>query len=186
MTKEEIKENTTYAIIGIVAGLIIGFIVANSGATRQTAATSDPTAQTNSSELPAGHPPIDPSQPTPAGPLPAGSTPSAPSGEVAELPSLDPLPASSKEERTEQKYKNIQILKGLPADRLMSIMFAFKGALGVECTHCHIKDQWEKDDKEAKKIARQMIKRVRAINGDNLGGRVSCFTCHRGQTQPPK
>ncbi|MEW6207775.1 MAG: photosynthetic reaction center cytochrome c subunit family protein [Acidobacteriota bacterium] len=185
MTKEEIKENTTYGIIGIVAGLIIGFIVANSVTGKQSATTTAPASQVNPSDLPAGHPPIDPDQPTQAGPLPAGSA-TAPAGETTELPSLDPLPAASKEKRTEQEYKNIQVLRGLPADRLTSIMFAFKNALGVECTHCHIKDQWEKDDKEAKKIARQMIRRTRAINSDNLGGRVSCFTCHRGQIQPPK
>lgn len=186
MTKEAIKENTTYGIIGIVAGLIIGFLVANSVTPRQIATTNTPAAQVNPTDLPEGHPPIDPSQPTEAGPLPAGSAAAAPAGETTELPSLDPLPAASKEKRTEQEYKNIQVLKGLPADRLTSIMFAFKNSLGVDCTHCHIKDQWEKDDKEAKKIARQMIRRTRSINSDNLGGRVSCFTCHRGQPEPPK
>jgi len=35
------------------------------------------------------------------------------------------------EERAEQKYKNIQLLKGIPSDRLTKIMFAFKGSLGL-------------------------------------------------------
>ena len=103
----------------------------------------------------------------------------------AELPSLDPLPAGSKEERAEQKYKNIQLLRGIPSDRLMKVMFAFKSSLGVDCTYCHIKDQFEKDDKPTKQTARKMIQLVRDTNG-KLGttGRVTCFTCHRGQTRP--
>jgi hypothetical protein len=100
------------------------------------------------------------------------------------LPSLEPLPASSKEERAEKKYKNIQLFKGLPADRIESIMFAFKDSLGVECTYCHVKDQFEKDDKTAKQTARKMISLVRDANAKLGSPRVSCFTCHRGQPRP--
>ncbi len=102
------------------------------------------------------------------------------------LPSLDPLPAGSKEERTEQKYKNIQLLKGLPADRLMKIMFAFKDSLGVDCTYCHIKDQFEKDDKTQKQMARKMITIVKDANAKLGSARVNCYTCHRGQPRPPQ
>jgi hypothetical protein len=108
---------------------------------------------------------VNPGETVPAPPLPAGSeggpagggSTSATGGEAVALPSLDPLPASSKEERAEKKYKNIQMLKGLPADRIESIMFAFKNSLGVECTYCHIKDQFEKDDRPTKQTARKMI-----------------------------
>jgi hypothetical protein len=137
--------------------------------------------------LPAGHPDVgasgqpgasssgQPSDATATG-QPAGST---------ELPSLEPLPAGSKEERAEQKYKNIQVLKGVPSERWMPIMFAFKNSLGVDCTFCHTKDQWDKDDKDNKQIARKMIKMVKDINGQLGGiGKVSCFTCHRGQQRP--
>ena len=117
----------------------------------------------------------------------AGHTAAAPAapGETTELPSLDPLPASSKEERAEQKYKNIQLLKGIPSERLTKIMFSFKASLGVDCTYCHIKDQFEKDDKPAKQVARKMIQLVRDTN-TKLGSmtHVTCFTCHRGQTRP--
>lgn len=195
------KEYISYAIVGIMLGLFMGFTVANwtwggpPGA-QQTPGAAGGEASVNSStpaaELPAGHPPVEPGQTVPAPPLPAGSdaaTASAtpvPAGETTELPSLDPLPASSREERTEQKYKNIQMLKGLPAERLMSVMFAFKAALGVDCTHCHIKDQWEKDDRQAKQIARKMITLTLDTNSKLGGiGRVTCFTCHRGQLRPP-
>jgi hypothetical protein len=202
------KEYISYGIIGVVAGLVIGFIVANwvgpAGSTAQQAATSggEPKgASVNSSNsgqaLPPGHPPIDSGQTIPAPPLPEG-TPGASdstspataaaagqSAASAELPSLDPLPAASKEERAEQKYKNIQLLKGIPSDRLLKVMFAFKSSLGVDCTYCHIKDQFEKDDKTAKQTARKMIQLVRDTNV-KLGTttRVTCFTCHRGSTRP--
>ena len=201
------KEYISYGIIGVVAGLVLGFIVANwvgpAGAAQQAATPGGESkeASVNSSNsgqaLPPGHPPIDSGQTIPAPPLPAGtpgasdstsSTSTAAAGQTgapAELPSLDPLPAGSKEERAEQKYKNIQLLKGIPSERLMKVMFAFKASLGVDCTYCHIKDQFEKDDKPTKQTARKMIQLVRDTNA-KLGTttRVTCFTCHRGQTRP--
>jgi len=199
------KEYVSYAIIGVIAGLVLGFIVANQIPTGETAvapqvATNpEKSASVNSSNsgqaLPPGHPPLDSGQTIPAPPLsggtPGASAASSPSpapqtGETAELPSLDPLPPSSKEERAEQKYKNIQLLRGIPSERLTKIMFSFKASLGVDCTYCHIKDQFEKDDKPQKQTARKMIQLVRDTNA-KLGtttSRVTCFTCHRGQTRP--
>ncbi|HST21610.1 MAG TPA: photosynthetic reaction center cytochrome c subunit family protein [Blastocatellia bacterium] len=197
------KQYVSYGILGIVLGLVIGFVVANwtyksPSANQQTNNGNTASASVNTggpaAELPPGHPPVDTANPTSAPPLPsesgadtgADASPVASSGESVELPSLDPLPAGNKEKRAEQEYKNIQLLKGLPADRLMPIMFAFKSSLGVDCTHCHIKDQFEKDDKSAKQVARKMIKLVRDTNANLGAGRVNCFTCHRGQPQPPK
>lgn len=193
------KEYVSYGIIGIVAGLVLGFIVGNlasspGGAAPQAAAGAESkAASVNSSNsgqaLPPGHPPIDSGQTMPAPPLPSGAaapaSPAAQAGESTELPSLDPLASSSKEERAEQKYKNIQLLKGIPSERLMKVMFAFKTSLGVDCTYCHIKDQFEKDDKPQKQTARKMIQLVRDTNA-KIGSatRVTCFTCHRGQTRP--
>lgn len=195
------KEFVSYGLIGIVAGLVLGFIVGNfatpggGAAPQATAGAESKPASVNSSnsgqELPPGHPPIDSGQTIPAPPLPGGASGAAPAaaadqaGESSELPSLDPLPASSKEERAEQKYKNIQLLRGIPSERLTKIMFSFKASLGVDCTYCHIKDQFEKDDKPAKQTARKMIQLVRDTNA-KLGSmtRVTCFTCHRGQTRP--
>ena len=150
------KEYVSYALIGIAAGLVLGFIVGNwatpagGSSAPQAAAGPEKQASVNSSNsgqaLPPGHPPLDSGQTIPAPPLPAGTgtsaspvaaspSPAMQSGEAPDLPSLDPLPAGSKEERTEQKYKNIQLLKGLPSERLMKVMFAFKSSLGVDCTY---------------------------------------------------
>jgi hypothetical protein len=184
------KENVVYSLIGIGLGLVLGFLVGNwttpSGGPADSAARAgtEPTSvnQPPTQELPPGHPPIEPGKTTPAGPLPGGR--SGPT-ELVVLPSLDPLPASNRAERAEKKYKNIQILKGLPADRIESIMFAFKDSLGVECTYCHIKDQFDKDDKPPKQMARKMIQLTRDTNAKLGSARVSCFTCHRGQPKPP-
>jgi hypothetical protein len=199
------KEYVSFGIVGIALGLLFGFMVANwtykgPGAAQQMAAPGEQSsASVNSGgpnkELPPNHPPIDSGQTIPAPPLPdtpatgdatTSAAPATPSGDVAELPSLDPLPAGSKEKRVEQDKKNIQVLKGLPADRLTPIMFAFKTALGVDCTYCHVKDQWEKDDKPAKQTARKMIGITRDANAKlGAAGRVTCYTCHRGQPRPP-
>lgn len=198
------KEYISYGLIGVVAGLVLGFIVGNfaspaGGGAQQTAAAGSESKATsvNSSNsgqaLPPNHPPIDSGQTIPAPPLREGtpgasdstSATSSPTSAPAELPSLDPLPASSKEERAEQKYKNIQLLKGIPSERVMKVMFAFKASLGVDCTYCHIKDQFDKDDKPTKQTARKMIQLVRDTNAKlGTATRVTCFTCHRGSTRP--
>ena len=94
----------------------------------------------------------------------------------------------------EQVFKNIQVLKAIPAGRLLRIMeLGYSRSLGVNCTHCHVVDQWDKDDKPTKPIAREMSKMVQTINNDllkpikNLKGPnsvVNCTTCHRGQIKP--
>lgn len=90
------------------------------------------------------------------------------------------------EQTMEQKYKNIQVLKGLPASQLRPMMNYINAALGVNCAFCHVRngDQWEfeKDDNNHKKIARRMIQMTMDINKNSFQGRVqvSCYTCHRG------
>jgi photosynthetic reaction center cytochrome c subunit len=98
----------------------------------------------------------------------------------------------------EQTHKNIQVLKGLPESQLGPEMNFISASLGVRCDFCHVttgKDpktgntmwNWESDDKEEKKTARDMMRMVLAVNGGNFGlsrGAVTCFTCHRGQNHP--
>ncbi len=84
-----------------------------------------------------------------------------------------------------QVYKNIQVLKEMPASQLDSVMAFFTGSLGVRCNYCHV-NPFEKDDKPQKQTARKMIQMVFALNKENFSGQtaVSCNTCHRGQPQP--
>ena len=86
----------------------------------------------------------------------------------------------------EETFKNIQVLKGLPAARVMPMMQSFARGLGVECAYCHVANEFDKDDLAPKHTARTMMKMVRSINSDNFTGAnpVTCWTCHRGSTKP--
>jgi len=87
--------------------------------------------------------------------------------------------------KAEEVYKNIQVLNGITADQMGPTMQLFAASLGVDCEFCHVKNR-ELDTKQAKRTAREMIRMVFALNRSNFGGRnaVTCYTCHRGSTQP--
>lgn len=96
-------------------------------------------------------------------------------------------PASAtKPKLTQEQFKNIQVLKDLPADQLLPAMQFITASLGVECEFCHVQGAMDKDDKENKKTAREMILMMMAINKENFKGQreVTCFTCHRGSNDP--
>ena len=86
----------------------------------------------------------------------------------------------------EEQFKNIQALKGIPADQLIPAMQFISASLGVECEFCHVHEKMDSDDKKPKKIARQMITMMLDIDKNNFDGRleVTCYTCHRGAAMP--
>jgi photosynthetic reaction center cytochrome c subunit len=86
----------------------------------------------------------------------------------------------------EEQFKNIQVLKGIPADQLIPAMQFIANSLHVDCEYCHVERAFEKDDKEEKKTARQMIQMVQGINKNYFDGHreVSCATCHNGKPNP--
>lgn len=88
--------------------------------------------------------------------------------------------------KAEEAFKNIQVLKGIPADQLFPTMQFISASLGVECEFCHVHDAFEKDDKKPKQTARQMMEMMFAINADNFDGhrKVTCNSCHRGSVHP--
>src|ERR1700722_9955381 len=88
--------------------------------------------------------------------------------------------------KAEEQYKNIQVLKGIPADQLVPGMQFITASLGVECQFCHVEGAFEKDDKKTKQTARKMMAMMFAINKDNFEGHreVTCYSCHRGRTDP--
>src|SRR2546430_2794913 len=99
-------------------------------------------------------------------------------------PSQSAAPAAGK--KTEEAYKNIQVLKGAPADQLMPAMQFINASLGVQCDYCHEMGAFDKDDKKPKQIARKMMEMMFAINRDNFEGHreVTCYSCHRGSPDP--
>ena len=88
----------------------------------------------------------------------------------------------------ETKYRNIQVLKGVPAKNVDPIMRAFNRALGVECDFCHVQNQWENESKPELGTARKMFQMVKVLNENQLAKTrgVSCWTCHAGQTKPSR
>jgi photosynthetic reaction center cytochrome c subunit len=86
----------------------------------------------------------------------------------------------------EEQFKNIQALKGIPAEQVIPSMQFIAASLGVECEYCHVEHAFEKDDKKPKVTARKMIGMMLAINKDNFEGHgeVTCYSCHRGSKDP--
>jgi len=92
-------------------------------------------------------------------------------------------------------YKNVQLLKDVPAGQFLTAMDQnFGRALSLNCTGCHLQSSWDSDSLPRKRTSRIMIQMVAAINADHLskmgagrGGqprRIGCVTCHRGNTGP--
>jgi photosynthetic reaction center cytochrome c subunit len=94
--------------------------------------------------------------------------------------------ANATSKPAEQVYKNIQVLKGVPADQLIPAMQFITASLGVQCDFCHLEKAFEKDEKETKQKARKMMRMMFAINKDNFDGQreVTCYACHRGAHKP--
>jgi photosynthetic reaction center cytochrome c subunit len=104
----------------------------------------------------------------------------AQSAPQASAPSAAAIPLA------EQQFKNIQTLKGIPADQLTPTMQFISASLGVDCEYCHVRGAFEKDDKKPKVTAREMIVMMMPINKDNFKGHreVTCYSCHRGAADP--
>jgi len=106
----------------------------------------------------------------------------------------------SEDKPVEQTRKNIQVLKGLPESQLSTLMNYVSVSIGVQCIYCHVtqgKDangfnKWiyESDEKPEKVTARRMMQMTMQLNQTNLADfrnqRITCYTCHRGSTNPPR
>jgi hypothetical protein len=101
--------------------------------------------------------------------------------------------------------KNLQVFpKDTNPRALIMTMRSFSMGLGVRCQHCHVFKgdnpddlnafDFASDEKAAKNTARTMIRMAMAINGEHLKAvgeppppgemKVTCYTCHRGETKP--
>jgi hypothetical protein len=85
-----------------------------------------------------------------------------------------------------QQYKNVKVLKDIPADQLIPAMEFITASLGVECDFCHVEHEFDKDDKKEKQTARKMMQMMFALNQNYFEGEreVTCNTCHRGSPHP--
>lgn len=92
---------------------------------------------------------------------------------------------------SDEVFKSVQILKGIPVDTFFEAMGMFASAMGNDCTFCHVKEAYF--DKTAfgqvtprMLRARQMLTMMNDLNERYFAGRtrVTCFTCHRGSQSP--
>jgi photosynthetic reaction center cytochrome c subunit len=102
---------------------------------------------------------------------------------------LSIVPASG--QMSEDVFKNVQVLRGIPVNQFMETMGFFSASLSLNCTDCHVAQSlgsWAKyaEDIPLKRTARRMIVMVNAINKANFGGQrmVTCYSCHRGAQRP--
>src|SRR5437773_7288742 len=100
-------------------------------------------------------------------------------------------PGEQKPQLSEDVFKNVRVLRGIPAKEFMGTMGFFSASLGLNCTDCHggaSASDWANYaiDPPLKNRARQMMAMVKSINDANFGGRpyVTCYTCHRGSQRP--
>ena len=65
-------------------------------------------------------------------------------------------------------------------------MQAWSQALGVECAHCHVQNNWTDSSKPTFEFAQRMSRMLAALNAGPLKevGEISCWTCHRGRSIP--
>ena len=98
-------------------------------------------------------------------------------------------------EPAERVFKNVQGLKGVPAETFLEIMNGgYSKALGVTCAHCHVVTDFASDEKRPKKAAREMQVLHRSINDQLRALRyldidadkrsINCAACHRGSIDP--
>jgi len=84
---------------------------------------------------------------------------------VLSVRAAETVPAPKK---AEEQFKNIQVLKGIPAEDLFPAMQFIAASLNQDCEFCHVERAPEKDDKKEKQIARKMIAMTLAIDRDNF------------------
>jgi photosynthetic reaction center cytochrome c subunit len=86
----------------------------------------------------------------------------------------------------QSRFKNLKILKDVPPAQMIPAMQFISASLGVQCEFCHVRDAFDKDDKQSKQTARRMIQMMFALNANQFDGEraVTCYTCHRGSVKP--
>jgi outer membrane lipoprotein-sorting protein len=102
--------------------------------------------------------------------------------------------APAKQLMSEQAFRNVTVLKGIPVDEFMDTMGFISASTNYNCTDCHVEPKVEGDwsvyaqETPRKATARRMILMVQSINMTNFGGArvVTCYTCHRNIQGPPK
>ena len=83
-----------------------------------------------------------------------------------------------------QVSPNIQVLTDIPNSLVLPTMRVISASLGVECEFCHESNRALNTAK--KEVARRMMRMTLDLNRGAFEGRlrVTCYTCHRGSSNP--
>lgn len=91
---------------------------------------------------------------------------------------------------------SVKVLTGLYAQQFQEEMNLIVQGLGASCNTCHApRGNFASDEKPLKLKARQMLEMTKALNqkyfpdykpkeGESVLGRVTCYTCHKGEQTP--
>src|SRR5947207_13393977 len=104
-------------------------------------------------------------------------------GAIACLLSAASLHSQARPQLSEEAFKNVQVLRGIPIKEFMETMGFFAASLSLNCTDCHgdaSASDWSQyaTDTPLKLVARRMIVMVNALNKANFAGMpsVTCYT----------
>jgi hypothetical protein len=89
----------------------------------------------------------------------------------------------------------VNVLTGLTVQEFEAEMQLMTQALGLSCGSCHARGNFASDANPRKLAARRMIEMTKGLNsqffadykpleGQSRLGRVTCFTCHQGDSRP--
>jgi Photosynthetic reaction centre cytochrome C subunit len=90
----------------------------------------------------------------------------------------------------------VKVLTGLTVPEFEQEMQHFVEATGISCGGCHMpRGNFASDENPQKLKAREMIEMTKALNkqffashkpaeGESVLGRVTCYTCHKGEAKP--
>ncbi len=99
-------------------------------------------------------------------------------------------PMEGRSQTAAQRFKNIKVLKKLPANQLIPTMHMINTSLGVDCEFCHVRGpggpNFASDEKPTKNMARQMITMTQSLNAHQkiIDNKATCYMCHHGHPQP--
>ena len=89
----------------------------------------------------------------------------------------------------------VKVLTGLTVPEFEAEMQLMTQALGLSCGSCHARGNFASEANPRKIAARRMLEMTKSLNaqffpgykpleGESRLGRVTCFTCHQGDTRP--
>lgn len=90
---------------------------------------------------------------------------------------------------------NVKVLTGLTVPEFENEMQLMTSYLGVNCGFCHTRGNFANESNPHKAVARKMLEMTKGLNqqffpefkppeGESRIGKVTCFTCHQGNSKP--